>query len=114
MFVRTLRSVTNPKSTASGLTWLMALLLPLAPAGCGRKSPSQAASGSQREPEIIKMPARGATVGIVSVGDLLLGNASAPQLADKGYDWPFEKDRPLLAGADLVIGNLAAPITGAQ
>ena len=78
-------------------------------AGCGRKSGS--AGARQEGPAVIKMSARGSTISVVSVGDVLLGNAAAPYLETNGYDWPFENVKALLGSADLVIGNLAAPIT---
>ena len=60
------------------------------------------------------MPAGGETTSVVSVGDILLGDAAKPLLKAKGYDWPFDGVRPLLAKADLVIGNLEGPITATE
>lgn len=47
---------------------------------------------------------------IVWVGDILLGDRAQRQLDRHGYEWPFERVRPLLADA-FVIGNAEAPIT---
>ncbi len=48
---------------------------------------------------------------IVSVGDILLGDYAQKRLDKQGYDFPFRHLGPLLADADLVMGNLEAPIT---
>jgi poly-gamma-glutamate synthesis protein (capsule biosynthesis protein) len=77
-------------------------------AGCSKKS---TASGVESGPAVIKMTARSNTISLVSVGDVLLGNAAAPYLETNGYDWPFANVKALLDSADLVVGNLAAPIT---
>lgn len=82
-------------------------LLPL----CSCEKATRSATGTNGTPGVVKMSVGGSTVSVVSVGDILLGSSSAAQLAEKGYDWPFEHVRPLLGNADLVIGNLAAPIT---
>jgi poly-gamma-glutamate capsule biosynthesis protein CapA/YwtB (metallophosphatase superfamily) len=47
---------------------------------------------------------------IVWVGDIMLGNRAQRHLDQYGYEWPFERVRPLLADA-FVIGNAEAPIT---
>ena len=83
---------------------LVALLLP----GCGKHV------AQSDVPETIKRTARSTTVSMVSVGDILLGNAAAQHLELHGYDWPFEYVRPLLSDADVVIGNLEGPITTAK
>jgi len=92
--------------------WLLLLALAsLSPAvlcGCSKQSSSR--DGDQK-PEIVAVPSRGGAITVVATGDLLLGNASASKLAEKGFDWPFVHVQPLLDGADLVIGNVAAPIT---
>jgi len=75
---------------------------------CTKQAPQTA---SESGPPVIKISPRGGEVSVVSVGDILLGNASSAELANQGYDWSFEHVQPLLGSADLVIGNLAAPIT---
>jgi poly-gamma-glutamate capsule biosynthesis protein CapA/YwtB (metallophosphatase superfamily) len=47
---------------------------------------------------------------IVWVGDIMLGDRAQRHLDRYGYEWPFERVRPLLADA-FVIGNAEAPIT---
>lgn len=54
------------------------------------------------------------TTTIVSVGDILLGDAAAATLETRGYRHPFARVQSLLAGADLVMGNLEGPITLAE
>ena len=54
---------------------------------------------------------RGASSEIASVGDILLGDAAQKRLDKHGFDYPFRKIAPVLAGADLLMGNLEAPIT---
>ena len=85
-------------------TWV----LPLTLCACSKQTPQ---TNSDQGPPVIKVSARGGAVSVVSVGDILLGNASSTQLANQGYDWSFEHVQPLLGSADLVIGNLAAPVT---
>jgi hypothetical protein len=51
-----------------------------------------------------------APFNIVWVGDILLGDAAQPYLDEHGYEWPFDRVRPLLANA-FVIGNAEGPIT---
>ena len=89
--------------------WVLAACV-LVAAGCGKESGSRAKTAGEGA-AVIKMTARGNTVSVVSVGDVLLGNASQPYLTTNGYDWAFAGVKPLLDSADLVIGNLAAPIT---
>ncbi|MDP7114477.1 MAG: CapA family protein [Myxococcota bacterium] len=48
---------------------------------------------------------------IVSVGDIMLADGVQRKLDKQGYDYPFRDVGELLAGADLVMGNLEAPIT---
>ena len=70
--------------------------------------------GSEGEPEADGdrvYACDGATSEIVSVGDILLGDAAQKRLDKQGYDFPFRYLAPLLADADLVMGNLEAPIT---
>ena len=51
---------------------------------------------------------------MVFVGDILLGDAGTVALQVNGYEWPFEKVRSLLEGADLIIGNLEGPMTSSK
>jgi len=50
-------------------------------------------------------------IEIVSVGDMLVGDQAQRRLDRHGYDYPFRSVGRLLEGADLVMGNLEAPIT---
>ena len=43
-------------------------------------------------------------------GDVLLGDAAAPLLAEKGFGWPFQRIAALLE-ADYLVGNAEGPIT---
>ena len=43
-------------------------------------------------------------------GDVLLGDAAAPLLAENGFAWPFERITELL-DADYLVGNAEGPIT---
>jgi poly-gamma-glutamate capsule biosynthesis protein CapA/YwtB (metallophosphatase superfamily) len=45
------------------------------------------------------------------VGDVMLGNLAQETLDDEGYDYPFRALRPLFQDADLIVGNLEAPLT---
>ncbi len=53
----------------------------------------------------------GRVVVVASVGDMLLGDRAQKKLDRHGYDYPFRKVASLLADADVVMGNLEAPIT---
>jgi len=48
---------------------------------------------------------------ISSVGDMMLCDKALPTLEKHGYDYFFQKVGPLFENADLVMGNLEAPIT---
>jgi len=50
-------------------------------------------------------------VVLASVGDILLADASASTLEERGYDYPFARVAVLYAGADWLMGNLEGPIT---
>ncbi len=50
-------------------------------------------------------------IRVVAVGDIMLGGSAAPELHRRGYDYPFERVRRLLAGAQVVFGNLEGPLT---
>ncbi len=41
----------------------------------------------------------------------MLGGSAAPELATRGYEYPFVHVRPLLQAADVVFGNLEGPLT---
>ncbi|HIJ94336.1 MAG TPA: CapA family protein [Desulfuromonadales bacterium] len=47
---------------------------------------------------------------INAVGDIMLAGRWAPVLKKRGYDHPFDGVRAHLAGADINLGNLEAPI----
>lgn len=51
------------------------------------------------------------TLTIAAVGDIMLGGTAAPELAQYGYDYPFERVAELLRRADLAFGNLEGPLT---
>ena len=48
---------------------------------------------------------------VVAVGDIMLAGTAAPELAQYGFDYPFDKTREILASADIVVGNLEGPLT---
>ena len=50
-------------------------------------------------------------VHVFLVGDVMLGDQAQKTLNEQGYDYPFRNLRPLFADADLVVGNLEAPLT---
>ena len=51
------------------------------------------------------------SITIVAVGDIMLGGTAQEILIKEGYDYPFRHVKPLLANADVVIGNLEGPLT---
>lgn len=51
------------------------------------------------------------SITIVAVGDIMLGGTAQEILIEEGYDYPFKHVHPLLADADIVIGNLEGPLT---
>ena len=67
--------------------------------------------GSATDPSGEAYTCDGTVSEIVSVGDILLGDYAQKRLDKQGYDFPFRRVGPLLADADLVMGNLEAPIT---
>ncbi|MHB0859339.1 MAG: CapA family protein [Anaerolineae bacterium] len=54
-----------------------------------------------------------ATVGIVAVGDIMLGRVVGEYIQEEGVHYPFENQgiQTLLAGADIAFGNLECPIS---
>lgn len=52
-----------------------------------------------------------APLRVVAVGDIMLDGTARPVLGKHGYDYPFVRVKPLLAGADVVFGNLEGPLT---
>jgi poly-gamma-glutamate synthesis protein (capsule biosynthesis protein) len=48
---------------------------------------------------------------IAAVGDLMLGGRAEPFLLEFGPAYPFEHVMPVLAKADIVVGNLESPIS---
>lgn len=60
------------------------------------------------------------SVRLMAVGDIMLGDSShflgrgvGTHIRRFGPHYPFEKVKPLLAGADVFIGNLESPLSGA-
>jgi poly-gamma-glutamate capsule biosynthesis protein CapA/YwtB (metallophosphatase superfamily) len=52
-----------------------------------------------------------AIVSVVSVGDILLGDAAGKILVERGYGDPFDRLRSVIDDADLLMGNLEGPVT---
>lgn len=50
---------------------------------------------------------------VFAVGDVMLADAAQPYLETHGYDYPFRNLQPYFQPADLIVGNLEAPITQA-
>ncbi len=50
-------------------------------------------------------------VTLAAVGDLMFARDVTMLMADRGVDYPFARVRALLAGADLVVGNLEGTFT---
>ena len=80
------------------------LLLFFAVAGCG---PSISA------PKVVELPAAkdSEVTVLAAVGDIMIGHAANKLIKAEGYDPLFAGVAPLLADADLRMGNLEAPIT---
>jgi poly-gamma-glutamate capsule biosynthesis protein CapA/YwtB (metallophosphatase superfamily) len=51
------------------------------------------------------------SIRIVCTGDIMAGGALTGLLDAKGMDFPYARLKPLLAGADHVVGNLECPVT---
>jgi len=51
------------------------------------------------------------SITLVAVGDIMLGGTAQEVLLKEDYDYPFKQMTPLLAYADIVIGNLEGPLT---
>lgn len=54
------------------------------------------------------------TISLMAVGDIMLGRKVGQCIISEGPGWVFERVRDYLTEADLVIGNLEAPITNAD
>jgi poly-gamma-glutamate capsule biosynthesis protein CapA/YwtB (metallophosphatase superfamily) len=54
-------------------------------------------------------PARAGRITIAAVGDVMLGGSMAATVRERGPDYPFDRTRAILAGADIAVGNLEAP-----
>lgn len=52
-------------------------------------------------------------VRITVVGDIMLGGSAAPELAKRGYEYPFAYVRSLFQDSHVVFGNLEGPLTTA-
>lgn len=59
----------------------------------------------------VPVPASAAPLRVVAVGDIMLDGTARPVLSENGYDYPFVRVKPLLAGAAVVFGNLEGPLT---
>ncbi len=88
-----------------GATWFLTVVLSLATTlvACSSARPDP--------PQVVKLEAHGPRTTVVSVGDILLADAAHRALEQHGYRWPFERVAPLLAEADVVLGNLEGPVT---
>jgi poly-gamma-glutamate synthesis protein (capsule biosynthesis protein) len=56
------------------------------------------------------VPAPVETVKLLFVGDIMPSRWVGKAMQERGYDFPFEKIRPLLASSDVVFGNLESPV----
>jgi len=63
------------------------------------------------EPPAAPVPAAPPPLRVVAVGDIMLDGTARPVLSQNGYDYPFVRVKPLLAGAAVVFGNLEGPLT---
>lgn len=70
-------------------------------------SVSMASAAAAETPD----PASAAPLRVVAVGDIMLDGTARPVLSQNGYDYPFVRVKPLLAGAAVVFGNLEGPLT---
>jgi poly-gamma-glutamate capsule biosynthesis protein CapA/YwtB (metallophosphatase superfamily) len=50
-------------------------------------------------------------ISIVAVGDIMLDGSARPELKKYGYDYPFDRTRKVLEGADIAFANLEGPLT---
>jgi hypothetical protein len=76
-------------------------------AACGPVASTPEASAPQ---PTVTAAERADTFDVVWGGDVLLGDAAAPILAERGFAWPFDRIVDLLAGDYLVV-NVEGPIT---
>ncbi len=56
------------------------------------------------------LPAEAGRVVLTVVGDIMLAGSASSTLSREGYSYPFAATAPILAGSDIVIGNLETPI----
>ncbi|MFQ6023498.1 MAG: CapA family protein [Acidiferrobacterales bacterium] len=90
---------------------------PVGPAAAA-KPPQTAAPGAAVPPRGPSEPRDAAKpkprrLRIAAVGDIMLGGSAAPELARRGYAYPFVHTRPLFQQSDVVFGNLEGPLTNA-
>jgi poly-gamma-glutamate synthesis protein (capsule biosynthesis protein) len=78
----------------------LGLLAALAAAACGPDAAPRPPPRAQERP-----------LRLVAVGDILLDDDARPLLEQHGYGFPFVRLAPVLAGHDLLVGNLEGPIT---
>ncbi|MHB8622924.1 MAG: CapA family protein [Sulfuricaulis sp.] len=52
-------------------------------------------------------------IRIAAVGDIMLGGTAAPEMQKYGYDYPFQRVKPLLQ-QQILFGNLEGPLTNAD
>lgn len=75
-----------------------------------RPSPTPVSSA---KPPVTRPPSAEGTVSIAAVGDMLFGRSTAELIAKQGGAAPLADVAPLLAGADIAIGNLEGAISTA-
>jgi poly-gamma-glutamate synthesis protein (capsule biosynthesis protein) len=78
----------------------LALLAAALAAVCGPEAGERPPGRAQERP-----------LHLVAVGDILLDDDARPLLDQHGYGFPFAHLAPLVAGHDLLVGNLEGPIT---
>jgi len=64
-----------------------------------------------KTPTVVAEPITTERLTVVGVGDIMLAGTAGPELQKYGYDYPFEKTKPVLSSADVVLGNLEGPLT---
>jgi len=77
---------------------------------------ADAEPGVPAEPAVTQacLPVSRPATALIAVGDMMLSRTVAAQMRLKGFDFPFQKMRPLLGSGDIVFGNLETPITAGR